>query len=307
MERSAGPARFPDFFLVGAPKCGTTALYRWLRAHPDVYMPELKEPHFFGSDLEWRNRAPFGEEDYLALFRDVRDEHRVGEASTFYLYSRRAAAEIHARQPEARILVMLREPVETMYALHAERVFGGNEDIADFREALAAEPERKAGGRIPPLVRLVQGLFYRDVVAFAEQVERYFDTFGRARVHVILFEDFTRDPEGSYAEVCRFLDVDASFRPEFAPANPAKTPRSEWVRDLLVDRDVPGKALVRRVLPLQARYRIVRALVRANTRERDRAPLDPALRRALRAELRPGVERLAALLERDLSAWLAPD
>jgi len=148
--------RTPDFFIVGAPKCGTTAMSDYLRQHPEIYMPQRKEPHFFGSDLD----APYpyfirDKEQYFSLFAEAKDEKRVGEASVWYLYSKRAAFEIKEFCPTASIIIMLRNPVDMIYSLHSQRLFTGNEDIPDFEEALEAEEDRKRGLRIPSRTYLV--------------------------------------------------------------------------------------------------------------------------------------------------------
>src|SRR5918992_850312 len=200
-------ARRPDFFIVGAPKCGTTALYTYLGRHPDVYVPNRKELRFFGSDLEIRDRIPLTMDEYVGYFADAGDARRVGTAYVWYLYSTRAAEEIHRFAPGAAILVMLRNPVDMLYALHAEHLTNGNEDITDFTSALDAEPLRSEGRRIPVHAHLPQGLLYSTVPRYAEQLERYFDRFGRDRVHVSIFEDFVADPVAGYRQVLAFLGL----------------------------------------------------------------------------------------------------
>ena len=132
----------PNFFIVGAPKCGTTALHEYLQHHPDAYLPYYKEPHYFGADLvgsrflQFRNKP---KRKYLKLFRDVRGEARIGESSPWYLASNAAAAEIHRYDPEAKIIIMLRNPIDMMYSMWSQFRYSGNEQIEFFEEALAAE------------------------------------------------------------------------------------------------------------------------------------------------------------------------
>ncbi|HEX6474707.1 MAG TPA: sulfotransferase, partial [Candidatus Limnocylindria bacterium] len=122
---------------MGAFKCGTTALYDYLRQHPQVYLPFHKEPLFFGDDLT-RRYGRMTEAEYLALFRDARPGQRIGEASAWYLYSTSAAREIKAFSPEASIIAMVRNPIDVMYAEHSQLIFNVEEDILDFAEALEA-------------------------------------------------------------------------------------------------------------------------------------------------------------------------
>jgi hypothetical protein len=294
----------PDFFIVGAPKCGTTALYEYLRVHPQVFMPFHKEPLFFGQDLHPRY-GRMSEADYLALFAAARPGQRVGEASAWYLYSRTAAAEINAFAPGAAIIVMLRDPVEMMYAQHSQLLYNRQEVIADFAEALAAEPARRRGALLPPGPVRVENLFYRDAAHFAEQLERYYDCFGRDRVHVIVHDDLAADAPGVYRGVLEFLEVDPEVRLEFAPANVNKAARSALLQRLIYQ---PPGAL-RRAVPWLRQFplihRLRRALLAANSRRLPRPPLDPILRRSLAEEFEPEVKRIGELLGRDLRHWSA--
>jgi hypothetical protein len=292
----------PDFFLVGAFKSGSTALYEGLRRHPQIFMPFHKEPLYFGDDLT-RRYGRMSEADYLRLFRDARPGQRVGEASTWYLYSTSAAREIKDFAPDARILVVLRNPVDVMYAQHNQLIFNVIEDIADFEQALAAEPDRRAGRRIPGGPINVENLFYRHSVRFADQLERYFAVFGRERVHVMLFDDLRRDGAGVVRGCLEFLDVD----PSLAAAPPAAN-ENRRVRSPLVQRLIFAPRLLLPLAPFLRRFRTVRALrtrlLEANSEVKPRQPMDAALRRQLLDEQAPEVERLGRLIERDLSGWL---
>ncbi len=211
--------RVPDLFIVGAPKCGTTALYTYLSQHPEVFMSRVKEPSFFGTDL--RNPARPTSEQYLHLFAGARNEKRVGEASTSYLGSRRAAAEIKKFSPSSRIVIMLRNPVEAMYSLHSQRLYQGTEDITDFETALGAEEERKRGRRLPRRRGVVEGLFYREGAKYSQQVKTYLEAFGRENVHIIIFDDLKHTPAQVYGETLRFLDASTEFQIESQVANPS--------------------------------------------------------------------------------------
>ncbi len=291
--------RKPNFFIVGAPKCGTTAMNDYLEKHPEIFIPEIKEVHFFGSDLHFTKGALRDPDAYLALFQGAR-ESRLGEASVWYLYSRSAATEIHAFNPDAKIIVMLRDPVDMLYSQHSQFLYNGNEDILDFREALAAEGERKAGRRIPATAHLTDGLFYSETVKYAEQVGRYFKTFGRDNVHVILYDDFRADLPGTYRETLRFLGVREGFAPEFAVVNPNKRARSKTLRNFVQEPPEGVKRLGRLFFPRSVRQRVMKRLDQANIRYEARAPLDPALRAELRHRFAPEVEKLSRLLGREL-------
>jgi hypothetical protein len=295
------PGRVPDFFIVGAPKCGTTSMYAYLRQHPDVFMPFHKEPLFFGSDLT-RRYGRMTPADYLALFRDARDEQVVGEASAWYLYSETAAREIHDAAPDSRIVVMLRNPIDVMHAQHGQLLYSRQEDIADFAAALDAEPDRLRGRRLPPGPIRRENLYYRRMVRFAEQLERYLDVFGRERVHVIVHDDLQADTPGEYRRLLAFLGVDPDVEVDFSRRNERKRIRFGWMQQLIWD-----PPLVRRLAPVLRRFPLVHAargaLLRANSVPDARTELDPELRSRLGRELAPEVARLGALLGRDLGHW----
>lgn len=298
-------ARRPDFFVVGAPKSGTTAMYEYLRAHPELYLPERKELRFFGSDLDIRDRQALELDEYLGYFAAAGAAARIGTAYVWYLFSTHAAREIREFAPEARIIAMLRNPVEMIPSLHSEHLFNGNEDIVDLAAALDAEPDRRAGRRIPPHAHLPQGLLYSDVPRYTEQLERYFEAFGRDRVHVILYDDFARDAAASYREVLRFLGVDEDFSPPaFAVINANKRTRSEWLRHFLARPPELPRRVISRFVPARIRRAAYERAKRLNVAASRRAPLPLATRERLMREFEPEVERLARLLGRDLSGWL---
>jgi hypothetical protein len=293
------PDRKPDFFIVGAPKCGTTAMNDYLSRHPDIFIPEIKEVHFFGRDLAITKGALRDEAAYLALFAAA-TEPRAGEASVWYLYSKTAAEEIHAFNPEAKIIVMLRNPPDMLYSQHSQFLYNGNEDIEDFREALGAEPERKAGRRIPASAHFAEGLLYSETVKYAEQLERYFETFGRDNVHVILYDDFRSDLNGTYRALLQFLGVRDDFAPEFTVINPNKRARSTLLRDFVQTPPESIKRLSRIFFPRSIRQRVMKGLDKANIRYEARQPLDDALRDELTTRFTPEIRKLEALLGRDL-------
>jgi hypothetical protein len=292
----------PDFFIVGAFKAGTTSLYDYLRQHPQVFMPFHKEPMYFGADLDARYRR-MSEDEYLQLFADARAGQRVGEASPWYLYSASAAREIKAFAPEAQAIVMLRNPLDVMYAQHSQLLFNQREDLADFGEALAAEPDRRAGRRIPAGALRREALFYRHSVRFAEQLVRYLDVFGRERVHVIVHDDLVGDTARVVRDAFAFLGVDPNASVDLHVRNPNRRARSGLVQRLIFRPPGP----LRRVVPALRRFPLVHRLrdrlVSANSVPEARRAMDPELRRQLTAELAPAVEALGALIGRDLSAW----
>lgn len=268
-----------------------------------------KEMHFFGKDLHFEPHFYLrNEAEYLAEFEAGAGKRQSGEASVWYLFSKTAAAEIKAFNPEARIIVMLREPVEMLHSLFYQFRFDGNENLRTFEEALAAESDRQIGRRLCRETYLAQGLVYRETARYTKQLERYFSVFGRDRVHVILYEEFAANPAAAYRETLKFLGVDSQVElPEFHRVNAAKSVRFTPLRALLNDSALRSAILrVRPLLPrpaFVALHKIEAAVRRLNSRPDKRPPMDGGLRARLQQEFKPEIARLGSLLGRDLSNW----
>lgn len=294
---------YPDFFIVGAPKCGTTAMARYVGDHPEIFMPAAKELHYFGSDLDYRRRRPTKAE-YVKAFRNAGNAKRRGEASVGYLYSNQAPQEILEASPAAQVLIMLRDPVEMVQSQHAQELFMGQEDIEDLESALAAESERLQGERIPATCTAPYLLRYTWLARYSEHVERYLNAFGDDRVHVTLFDDFRADTPRAYADVIRFLGCDPNYTPPFPVVNRRKRVRSRIIQRIVRDPPPAARSIARCLLPLSLRVRTRNLLYRANTSAASSATMSEDLKRRLRQEFAPDVRRLQSLIHRDLSAWL---
>lgn len=284
-------------------------MYEYLAQHPAVFMSVRKEPRYFspdldsGSDLDgrWFTRDL---SDYLANFRGARDETIIGESSVGYLQSTESAGLINEFAPGARILIMLRDPVDMIQARHRQRVWSQREDITDLGEAIAAEPDRKAGRRVPRGATHIKGYQYRQACTMAPQLRRYLDVFGADRVRVVLLEDMADDPLGVYRGVLEFLGVDPGFvPPRMGVLNRSKVPRNSWLRRLFH----PLRGVRRRlklVLPtaVQRAIALPLRLRRLNVRQTPRAPLPRELEEELTRYFAPDVAALSKLLGRDLAA-----
>lgn len=298
----------PDLFIVGAPKCGTTAMAAYLGAHPQIYMGK-KEMHVFGSDLHfgmqfYRRALPA----YLKEFKDHKGARHAGDASVWHLLSSNAAREIHAFNPASRIIVMLREPVEMLYSLYHQFRFDGNEHLPTFEQALAAEKERRAGRNVSRQTYFAQGLVYRDAVRYAEQVQRYLDMFGSERVQVILYDDFAADTAAVYRETLEFLQVDCPrMLPNFKVINGSKNMKHPGLQAVL--RDPLVRTTMMSMYPWMPRpvfnalQQVEARILRANTFTVKPPPMPSQLRAKLKAEFAPEVEKLSELLGRDLTHW----
>lgn len=294
----------PDFFIVGAFKAGTTALYEYLRAHPEIFMSVPKEPMYFGQDLTPRYRR-MTEDEYLALFNDAKPGQRAGEASPWYLYSRQAPAEIDAFAPHGRVIIMLRNPVDVMYSQHSQLVFNQREDLTDFGAALDAERDRRAGKRIPADAIRPEALYYRESVRFPEQIRRWQAVFPPERIHFIVFDDIVADPRAVYRSTLEFLGVDPTYDVDLSVYNPNKQARSGRVQRMIFAPPPALRGLFGRMRRLKVAHRVRDALVSANSARAKRGTMDPELRARLTEEFAPQVAELGQIIGRDLSAWSA--
>lgn len=221
----------PNFFIVGAAKCGTTAWVRYLETHPDIYFSELKEPQYFAPDLPGIQRIKSAR-DYANLFRPAKDEPIVAEASAMYLYSRTAAEAIRQYRPDARILIFLRDQEEFLQSLHHQYLYAFQENIEDFGTAWHLSGNRPAD-RIPNTCTEPRLLDYAAVGDFREQVERFTEAFPAEQIHVVHFRDWTADPRAAYLQILDFLGLEDDGRIDFPRVNAAKTHGRKWLGRLI--------------------------------------------------------------------------
>ena len=304
-EQPSSPARVPDFFVVGHPKSGTTALYEMLRRHPQIFMPELKETRFFARELHPRagpgDPSPRTLEEYVALFAAAGSEQRAGEASPSYLRSRLAAQRIAELRADARIIAILREPVSFLHSLHMELMRDHAETESSLAKALALGPERRAAearGGAP-------GLVYSDYVEYVEQLRRYHAVFPREQVLVLIYDDFRADNEATLRRVMSFLGVAPDWPIEVKEVNPSvrvRSPQRQRDDALALSRARPARACVEgavHVLPARARRRGLGVVQRRVVYGSPRG-LDEALERELRERFGGEVAALSDYLGRDL-------
>ena len=303
--------RLPDFFVVGHSKSGTTALYQMLRKHPQIFMPEMKEPIFFAPELPrqaHRYRAPETLEEYLALFSAATPDQFVGEGSASYLRSPQAAERIAAARPDARIVAILREPASFLRSFHLQVVQAHYEDQRDLARALSLEGERRRGRHLPKRSLWPQELLYSDHVRYVEQLRRYHERFEASQVLVLIYDDFREDNAGALRQVLRFLGADEDVQLAAGQVNPSVATRSHLADHVLHSlshgEGRAGAAVKRAALALAPR-RVRRGALGVAQRRlvSGAAPeADERLMRTLRRRFRPEVEALSEYLGRDLVA-----
>ncbi len=196
--------RWPNLFLIGAPRAGTTSLWQYLGGHPEIYMSPMKEPQYFNDRPPPHVPAVSTESDYLALFAGARGERYVGDATPAYLHAPGAAAAIVAASPDARAVAVLREPVSRLYSSYWLSVRYGRE-TRSVEEALI-EPAAK-----PSELQSSQ-YFYRSF--YATPVQTFKDVFGE-RLLVLWYDDLVRDVRGFVRQILEFLELDPGYAASF--------------------------------------------------------------------------------------------
>jgi len=297
-----------NLFIAGEPKSGTSALNEFLSQHPDIYMSYEKEPCFFCSDIQEESIRHYGKnvffhhtdlESYSSLFKEARHETVLGEASTLYLYSKASAKEIYGYNPEAKIIMMFREPVSFMYSLHSQYVSETTENEPDFGRALDLEPERKKHQQIPAGARSPSFLFYRERTRYLDHIKRFVNTFDKSRLCVIIFEDFLKDNDKVFKNVLNFLGVDPCFRPAYRIVNENKVIKYKFLNRLV---QAPGfKRFFWKAVPSKMYYQMKKGAERMFYKQEKRPPLDELLKNKLRKEFIEDIKRLNDYLrEEDL-------
>ena len=199
----------PSFFIIGAPKCGTTSLYRYLTLHPNIIMSKPKEPHYFSDDINNGRISELGK--YLNCFNHVDEKEEIkaiGEASTLYLYSKIAIKNILSFNKNARFIVMLRNPIDIVYTYHqvAMKVFG--ETQSNFINAWNLQDERMQGYKVPAACPDKKLLAYGEIAKLGKQVKRLLSFVDREKIFFLLFDDFINSTEKEHLSILRFLNVD---------------------------------------------------------------------------------------------------
>jgi hypothetical protein len=311
-------ATLPNFFVVGTGKAGTTSLHRYLAQHPQIYMSPVKEPCYFAAEIrpqklgaplqrhlrmqtkslprvlgDGKPVSPMGWlacdwDDYLRLFQHVNGQRAIGESSAAYLWSETAPGNIAACVPDAKIVMILRDPAERAYSQYLHQVSVGLTS-ASFREHLreCSRTQTTLGIHHP----------FLEVGLYAGQVKRYLERFPREHVRIYWYEEAWRDPSQLLADVFSFLGVDAFAADTSLRSLERRAPRFRaahyWMKRLAVW--YPLRALV----PGPLRGSLKRAAFRSGA-----PPMDPEDRRFLVDYYREDIGRLAAMTGRDLSAWL---
>jgi len=296
----------PNFFIVGAPKCGTTSLITYLNFHPEVFVPEETGLYFFCEDFP-ALRTITSVDDYTRRFAEQRGDCRAyGESSAIYIYSRPGLQRMRAFNPAARLIIMLRRPLEMIHSFHGQLLYDLDEDEPDFQRAWRLQEARRNGAHLPPHCRHPRLLQYADIGKLGKYVGQVLEIFPRDQVHFIFFEEFTTRTDQVYQETLSFLGLRSYSLPDYPPQNVSKRHASRVISTLT--RRPPPLLLsaadrLKRLLRIR-RLHILDFLNWLNVRKQQRDELPEAFRRELLAEFRSDIQLTAQLTGRDLAHWL---
>lgn len=306
-------ADLPTFFIIGATKSGTSSLYFYLKQHPDVFMPVVKEPHFFAYEPDTEVREVVAGqlrknaftvtqvERYRELFRNASVQRARGEASAMYIYLPGTAARIRSYLPEAKLIVILRNPVQRAYSAYLHQIREGKESLPTFIAALGAEEKRMAEGWAPLYHYQNMGFYFR-------QLSRFYEQFSTEQIKVFLYEDLERSSGEVTRAIFNFIGVDDTFVPDMKTKyNVTGVPQNRSLHRVYGFLKKPNafKNWGKQFLSLTVRDRVKKRLVaQLEAKNLRKPPLSEEAKARLLAVYRPDILQLQDLLGRDLSHWL---
>lgn len=294
----------PNFIILGAAKSGTTALYHYLKQHPQIYLSPIKETEFFafeGEELNFQGPKDLPRlsittlEDYQAQFKDVGDETAIGEASPVYLYSSKAPERIHNYLPDAKLIVILRDPIERAYSQFLMFIRDGREPLQNFMQAVDEEDTRIAQN-------WAWGWHYLQLGLYHQQLKRYFERYPQEKIKIYLYEELKSNSAGVLKDIFDYLEVDDTFIPNTSVKhNISGIPQNKLIQSWLYEKNIIKK-IVKPFLPEKLRKDIFIKLKKKQTLRKPE--LSSEVRQPLLPFFQEDILRLQELIGKDLSGWL---
>jgi hypothetical protein len=296
----------PNLFIVGASKTATTALHAYLQSHPQVFMCSPKEPGYFCKDFNEQrytfHKIPVyyaNKKNYLSLFNTKEEFTYYGDATPTYLSSSLAAKKIYEFNPQAKIIIGIRYIPDLLFSLHKEHLFNQNETEVSFQKALDLEPERRKGKNLLSSVLYPAKLFYSQEIDFTKNIKRFLQYFPAEQIHVMVFEQFVKNPEQEYRKILEFLDLQLVLPKSFVTVNEKKERRFPLLTRFLASPHGRVKKLLRKILTEKLQQKILLRLkkidYRFNARKRNEH-LPPHLKKNLHEKYEKETHRLNKLL-----------
>jgi len=298
-EKTTVKCREPNFFIVGASRSGTTSLANYLGQHSDIYMSPVKEPSYFIKDypVTVQNYS-----EYLSLFKDAGNARAIGEASTGYLFDPDAAQAIHERFQDAKIIIILRNPIDMAASLWRYLVLNGNE-TKSFEDAIT--PKEREYRKTEEFKKSCASWIWYPAYQYVEralyfnQVESYIKIFGRDRVRIYIFENFARSPVKICQDIFTFLGVDNTFIPVVKILNESGDLRFPTIKKL-TDRLY---TVLQPLLPLGLILKLGKLRRAIITDKQKKALINPSTRKVMEALFRDDIVKLESLLGHEIREW----
>lgn len=295
-------SRYPNLFIVGAPKSGTTAMAKYLNSHPDIFAPAQKEFWFFGNDLK-RYKAGPTDVQYLEWFTKWNNEIYALDASPFYLYSMSAPSEIKDKVKNPKIIIMLRNPTDLVHSMYHQNCFVGAEDKDSFQKAWDLEEVRLKGSAIPIKCKLEMSIRYKTIGQFSLYVKNYIDHLGKDNVHVIFYDDFKIDAKKCFEHLLHFLNLNTVYPENFEVVNASKKARVPGVTDFFTHPPAWMGSLGSVFISKENRRKIRDFVIKKNTKPTKNPELSNGMTSQLNEYFRADIVRLETLLGKDLGSW----
>lgn len=291
----------PNLFVIGAPKCGTTALCSYLEKHPDIIFSTPKEPNYFCTDIVGDYCSASTEEEYISRCFPIEMSQYVivGDGSVSSLYSKTAVQNILRFNPDAKFVVMLRNPIELVYSLHGQLLLNGQEDVEDFIVAWRLQEKRSKGNCIPKRCMMPRMLQYGEVGRLGAQLDRLYSQVSKKQVLVLLSEELKSNPAGEYKKVLQFLNLQEHNPDGFPVVNESQRNRSKHLDEML-----RAIAILKKRLNIRTSFGILTGLSQSNVKPYKRKPLPSQFNRELSEYFSEDVEKLSLIIERDCTHWI---
>ena len=279
---------WPDFFIVGGTRCGTTSLYAYLKQHPNIFLPKQKELHYYASKSPKTADMPEGaitnKRDYLQLFEDSKEDMVVGEASATYLMSLDTPKLISQDNPNAKIIISLRNPIERTYTAYLAQYRAGKETHS-FGESIRRNLSAATGKELQNL-RALNSDYY-------EYVKNFYNYFPKEQIKIIIFEEFIENPQQTTNEILHFLNLSADINFKYEQHNPVQIHKNKISKSIINSKFIVNTSLA--LIPAKIRHYIFRQLV-----TRTKPIMLEKDRDFLKEQYVGGIKKLELLLNRNL-------
>lgn len=288
----------PNLFVIGAPKCGTTSVYKWLNSHNNIYMSPIKEPCYFNTDNFNRNVRSI--DDYEKLFEGANKKHKViGEASVWYLQSKCAVENIKKYNPKSKFIICIRDPVKMAISLHEQQLYSGNEYIENFEEAWRAQVDRKGGKKVSFWTRDKKHLMYGDICSLGSQIQRVISKIDIDKIHILLLRDIKENPKKEYKKMINFVGLNYKRKENFEVKNKGGKKRKSRVLRLL-SRSIHN---IKNKIGLYKGIGLGKLIYNMNTKRVKREKLSSNIEEKMRCYFSDEVVKMEKIMGRELNFW----